>query len=143
MDVFAGMCVTAPVLPQQLQQLSQQQWCAHQQAPQLASAPAALLQRYSSTPLALAISSSTSTSTSSRSDIHISASLDLQLESVYIAQVLAGLLNACYHSLLCLAHPYTGIVELLVWLVWPIWVANLALQVALFGLVEVLDAFPV
>merc|ERR1712032_706964 len=67
----------------------------------------------------------------------------LTKNELHVLQVLARLDDTITHAGLCLAEPFAWIVVTLVGLVWAIWVADLALQITILGLVEILDAFPV
>merc|ERR1712194_827039 len=60
-----------------------------------------------------------------------------------VLQVCAAFLNTLAHCHFRLADPLARIVITLVWLVRTVWIANLALQVSFFGLVEVQKAFPI
>ena len=61
-------------------------------------------------------------------------------ETVYVAEVGAGLLDAGGEGLFALADPDAGVVELLVGLVCALGVADLGLEVAGLGLDKVADA---
>merc|ERR1719326_1920150 len=61
----------------------------------------------------------------------------------HVLQVSAALLDAIAHRLLRATNPFTWIVEVLVWLVGSVWIADLALQIALLRLVELEDALPI
>merc|ERR1712190_328344 len=62
---------------------------------------------------------------------------------VRVPQIFAALLHTVHHAHLGLAEPLAGIVVALVRLLGAVRVADLALQVALFCLIEVQDTLPV
>merc|ERR1712232_1482425 len=62
---------------------------------------------------------------------------------VHIVQISTTLLDTLGHRYLRFADPFAGIVITFVGFLWPIWIADLSLQVTLLGLVKIQKPLPV